>query len=71
MHDKRGREMMTLPNVNDTERMNQIHRLLNGTEWDSDTMSQVAELVIASGRPIGDPTDADGTPTDGRLIYNG
>ena len=50
--------------------LDEIQKLLDGTEWDSDTMSQVAELVAASGRPIRDPSDADG-PTDGRLIYNG
>ncbi len=49
--------------LNDWETLNQIHRLLDGTEWDSDTMSQVAELVEASGRKIGDPND----PVNGRL----
>ena len=57
--------------TSDTTTLTRIHGILDGTEWDSDTMSQVAELVVASGRPIGDPSDTDGTPTDGRLIYNG
>ena len=43
--------------TDDTTTLNQIHRILNGTEWDSDTMSQVAELVELSGRHIADPND--------------
>ena len=48
---------------NDTTTLNKIHKILDGTEWDSETIERVAELVEASGRKIGDPND----PENGRL----
>ena len=51
--------------TDDTTTLNQIHRILNGTEWDSETIEKVAALIEASGRHIADPND------NGRLIYNG
>ena len=38
----------------DTTAMDNIHRLLDGREWDSDTIAAVAEIVQQSGRDIRD-----------------
>lgn len=35
--------------------LDRIHRLLDGVEWDSDTLDFVAEEIAATGRVIREP----------------
>lgn len=41
--------------LSDTEAMVRIHALLDGTEWDSDTASDIAEVLRETGRTIREP----------------
>ena len=41
----------------DTEAIDQIHRLLDGEEWESQTLEDIARLVELTGRIIRDPND--------------
>ena len=41
----------------DPEALDAIARLLSGQEWSSDTASQVAEIVSATGRTITEPNE--------------
>ena len=43
----------------DPEALDAIARLLSGQEWNSDTASQVAEIVSATGRTITEPNEDD------------
>lgn len=38
--------------ANDSQAMDKIAALLDGTEWDSTTISEVAEIVAATGRRV-------------------
>ncbi len=55
----------------DAATLNQIAAALSGTEWSSETLDAIAELVRASGRTIADVQDdeTDDRPrsSDGRL----
>jgi hypothetical protein len=46
---------MTMTKITDTEAMNRIHQLLDGTEWDSDTTQEIALVVRATEREIAEP----------------
>lgn len=39
----------------DIDALNAIHTLLDGTEWGSDTLEDVAEIVRETGREIHEP----------------
>ena len=39
----------------DLEALNDIHVLLDGKEWGSDTLEQIAEVIRATGREILEP----------------
>jgi hypothetical protein len=39
----------------DLEALNDIRLLLSGKEWDSDTLSAVAEIIRETGREIKEP----------------
>lgn len=39
----------------DLEALNDIHSLLDGTEWDSDTLEQIADILRETGREIREP----------------
>ncbi len=57
--------------LTDTQAMIEIHLLLDRTEWDSETIALVAEIVKATGREIRDPNDwlfHDCTHCDGHEI---
>ena len=41
----------------DTEAIDQIHRLLDGEEWEPQTLEDIARLVELTGRIIRDPND--------------
>ena len=41
----------------DTEAIDQIHRLLDREEWESQTLEDIARLVELTGRIIRDPND--------------
>ena len=38
----------------DQDALDAIARLMNGNEWDSDLLSNIAEIVYATGRPLKD-----------------
>ena len=38
----------------DSEALDELAELLDGQEWDSDTMAAVAGIVRATGREVGD-----------------
>ena len=40
----------------DLEALEDIHKLLDGTEWDTDTLLAIAEIVRETGRKIREPT---------------
>ena len=40
--------------LTDEEAMDQIHSLMDGEEWDADTLDGIAEIVQKTGRAIGD-----------------
>lgn len=40
--------------MNPDEYLDRIAKLLNGQEWDSDTMSAIAEIIRESGREVKD-----------------
>lgn len=39
----------------DLEALNDIHVLLDGKEWGSDTLEQIAEVIRETGREIREP----------------
>ena len=39
----------------DLEALNDIHSLLDGTEWGSDTLEQIADILRETGREIREP----------------
>lgn len=39
----------------DQEALDAIACLMNGNEWNSDLMSNIAEIVHATGRPLKEP----------------
>ena len=41
----------------DLEALNDIHELLDGKEWDSDTLNNIAEIIRETGREV---RDSDG-----------
>jgi len=41
-----------------------IHAILDGTEWDADTVAGVAEIVTAAGYTIRDPDEVDDEDDD-------
>jgi hypothetical protein len=43
--------------ISDCDALNRIQELLDGSEWDSETMDNVAHAVRATGREIRDPAD--------------
>jgi hypothetical protein len=43
--------------MDDTEAMNAIHALMDGTEWSADTLEEIADVVLATGRTITDPNE--------------
>lgn len=43
--------------LDDKTAMDRIHALLDGTEWDSDTVSEIADIIEFTGRDIRDPDD--------------
>jgi len=49
----------------DKNALDQIQALMNATEWDSDTTSEIARIVMATGRTIREPNepDEDGKPS--------
>jgi len=48
---------MTRPywSVNDTEALDQIHGIMSGKEWSSETLEAIAEVVESTGRLIAEP----------------
>lgn len=58
--------------MNDTHAMDEIAKLMSGTEWDSDTTEAIAQIVRLTGRIIADPDDGDpphGTPERWTVRY--
>ena len=47
----------------DTVAMDKIAELLDGTEWDAETLDKIAEIVKKSGREIREPVE-DSDPRD-------
>ena len=43
----------------DAEALNQIASLLDGTEWDAGTGSEIAAIVRTTGRQVRDTTEPD------------
>jgi hypothetical protein len=43
----------------DKEALDRIAAMLDGTEWDSDTMSRVADIVMSTGRTVRDPSEME------------
>lgn len=41
----------------DLDAFDQIFEILNGTEWDSDTLQAIAEVILSTGRTIDPPED--------------
>lgn len=39
----------------DLEALNDIHSLLDGTEWGSETLDQIADILRETGREIREP----------------
>ena len=48
--------------MNDHQAMRAIHRELDGTEWDSDTLSAIGNIVTQAGYRLRDLNDVDGEP---------
>lgn len=46
--------------MNDHQAIRAIHREMDGTEWDSDTMSAIANILDQAGYRLRDPNDMDG-----------
>ena len=51
---------MTMTTKTDTQAMDEIHALLDGTEWDTETIEHVAEIVGRTGRKIREPDYENG-----------
>lgn len=43
--------------ITDQEAMSKIHQLMNGTEWDSQTLDDIAGVVQQTGRGIDPPRE--------------
>jgi hypothetical protein len=43
--------------MSDREAMDYIHDILDGREWDSDTLSEVVEILRETGRDVRDLGD--------------
>ena len=39
----------------DQDALDAIARLMNGNEWDSELVSQIAEIIHHTGRPLKEP----------------
>lgn len=39
----------------DIQALNDIHALLDGTEWSNETLEQIAEILRESGREVREP----------------
>ena len=39
----------------DLDALDDIHHILDGTEWGSDTLEQIAEIIRETGRKIREP----------------
>jgi hypothetical protein len=48
--------------MNDHQAMRAIHREMDGTEWDSGTMSAIANILDQAGYRLRDLNDVDGEP---------
>ena len=44
--------VITNPNMDDESAMNHIANILDGTEWDSSTHEEIANVVCATGRKL-------------------
>lgn len=42
-------------NFTDQDALDAIARLMNGNEWDSELVSQIAEIIHHTGRPLEEP----------------
>ena len=40
--------------MNDTEAMNAIQKLMDGREWNADTLDDIADIVRSTSRPVED-----------------
>lgn len=47
------------PGCADVDHMNEIHELMDGKEWNSDTMTEVANILSISGRKVREPGEAE------------
>lgn len=45
--------------ISDTEAMNRIHALMDGEEWNSDTTSAIAAILLETGRAIHDSNETE------------
>lgn len=46
-----------IPVLRDYDAINTIHALLDGQEWDPDTLDAIATVIAATGREVRDPMD--------------
>lgn len=56
-----------MANTKAREALDQIHKILNGEEWDSDTTSAIAEVITAYGYTIYNPDIDDEGKADAPL----
>jgi hypothetical protein len=54
----------------DNQAMCQIHSLLDGKPWNSDTMSIISDIVLSTGRTIAEPDDLEVEPTEPNDFYD-
>ena len=46
--------------MTDKQAIEAIHAILDGTEWEPQTLDDIAEVVLATGREIRDPNEMEG-----------